>query len=87
VPRWFAEVGVEGAAAQERVGEFEEPTAAYLLLNAGAGVRWEAGGRLHSVTLQGDNLTDEVWRDHLSRIRELAPQPGINLRLLYRLDF
>jgi iron complex outermembrane receptor protein len=87
VPRWFAEVGVEGAAAQDRVGEFEAPTAAYLLLNAGAGIRWEAGGRLHSVTLQGDNLTDAVWRDHLSRIKELAPQPGINLRLLYRLDF
>jgi iron complex outermembrane receptor protein len=87
VPRWFAEVGVEGAAAQDRVGEFEEPTAAWLLLNAGAGFRWESGGRLHSVTLQGDNLTDAVWRDHLSRIKELAPQPGINLRLLYRLDF
>jgi iron complex outermembrane receptor protein len=87
VPRWFAEAGVEGAAAQRRVGEFEQPTDGYLLLNAGAGVRWERGGRLHSVTLQGDNLTDAVWRDHLSRVRAVAPQPGINLRLLYRLDF
>ncbi len=87
VPRWFAEAGVEGAAAQERVGEFERPTDGYLLLGAGAGLRWERGARLHSVTLQVDNLTDAVWRDHLSRIREVAPQPGTNLRLLYRLDF
>ena len=28
-----------------------------------------------------------LWRDHLSRIREVAPQPGLTLRLLYRVDF
>ncbi|HEX2189018.1 MAG TPA: TonB-dependent receptor, partial [Longimicrobiaceae bacterium] len=86
LPRWFVEAGLEGAAAQRRVGEFEQPTDGYLVPNAGAGIRWERSGRLHSLTLQGDNLTDTVWRDHLSRVREVAPQPGINLRLLYRLD-
>lgn len=87
VPGWFAEVGTEFAARQERVGEFETPTGGHTLLNAGAGLRWERGGRLHTLTLQGDNLTDRTWRDHLSRLKEVAPQPGVNLRLLYRVDF
>ena len=87
VPRWFAEAGAEAVARQNRVGEFETPTAGYLLLNAGAGLRMDARGRLHTLTLQADNLTDRVWRDHLSRIKEVAPQPGLNLRLLYRVDF
>lgn len=95
VPRWFVEAGVERGARQDRVypgtaadgTPLETPTAGYALLNASAGLRWDARGALHTVTLSADNLTDEVWRDHLSRIREVAPQPGLNLRLLYRVDF
>lgn len=95
VPRWFVEGGVEGAARQERVyaghaldgTPLETPTGGYVLLNASAGLRWEGRGGLHTLTLAADNLADEVWRDHLSRIREVAPQPGLNLRLLYRVDF
>lgn len=95
VPRWFAELGVERGARQDRVypgaaldgTPLETPTAGYTLLNGSAGIRWDARGALHTITLSADNLTDEVWRDHLSRIREVAPQPGLNLRLLYRVDF
>lgn len=95
VPRWFVEVGVEGGARQDRVfpdramdgTPLETPTAGYALLNASAGLRWDARGALHTLTLAADNLADAVWRDHLSRIREVAPQPGLNLRLLYRVDF
>ncbi|WP_420127245.1 TonB-dependent receptor [Longimicrobium sp.] len=95
VPRWFAELGVESGARQDRVypgvsadgTPLETPTAGYALLNASAGLRWDARGALHTITLSADNLTDQVWRDHLSRIREVAPQPGLNLRLLYRVDF
>lgn len=95
VPRWFAEAGVDGAGRQDRVfpgraadgTPLERPTVGYTLLNAAAGVRWDARGALHTLTLSADNLTDRVWRDHLSRIREVAPQPGLNLRLLYRVDF
>lgn len=95
VPRWFVEAGVEAAARQDRVyggvaadgTPLEQPTDGYALLNASAGLRLERRGALHTLTLSADNLSDRVWRDHLSRIREVAPQPGINLRLLYRVDF
>jgi iron complex outermembrane recepter protein len=84
---WFVNGEVEGAASQERVGAREAPTPGHALFNAGAGVRWMGLGRLHSVTLQALNVTDEPWRDHLSRVRAVAPQPGRNLRILYHVDF
>ena len=94
VPRWFVEAGVDGAARQDRVSPdtvggraVESPTPAYLLAGAGAGLRLDAGGRLHTLTLQVDNATDRAWREHTSRLKEVAPGPGVNARLLYRVDF
>jgi iron complex outermembrane recepter protein len=94
---WFASLGWRGAAPQNRVpreilspvreGEAirpQEPTAGYGLWNAGAGVRWSAAGQEHSVTLNVRNAFDAVWRDHLSRTKDIAPQPGRNVQLLYR---
>jgi iron complex outermembrane recepter protein len=95
--RWFAMAGWDAAAAQNRVpraipvnGETihpQQPTAGSGLLNAGFGLRWTTAERLHSVTLRVDNALDTVWRDHLSRIKDVAPQPGRNVQLLYRLSF
>lgn len=82
--RFFAGVGVEGSAAQNRVAELEQPTPAYALINATGGLRWTTAGRLNTLTLQLDNVLDTSWRDHLSRIRQVAPQPGRNIQLLYR---
>jgi iron complex outermembrane recepter protein len=86
-PGYFVGAGWEGNRRQERLGEFETPTPGSSLWNATAGVRWSARGQLHSVTLQVRNLGDEVWWDHLSRIKQVAPQPGRNVQLLYRLNF
>lgn len=85
-PRWFATIEWRGAAAQERVAENETATDGYSLLDAGAGFRWNALGGFHSITVAASNLTDAVWRDHLSRIRTVAPQPGRNLRILYQIE-
>jgi iron complex outermembrane receptor protein len=85
--RFFLSAGWQGAARQDRVGEFERPTPGYSLWRAGGGMRWSAFGDLHTLNVQVTNLTDEVWRDHLSRIKEVAPQPGRNLEILYRVSF
>jgi iron complex outermembrane recepter protein len=97
---FFLSAGWEAAGAQNRVPRpvpstiggaepilLERPTAGYNLLNGGGGVRRMIGGRLHTVSVQIDNLGDSVWRDHLSRIKEVAPQPGRNVQLLYRVRF
>jgi iron complex outermembrane receptor protein len=61
------------------------PTAGFTLVHLVVGRRWLVGNRLHSATLAIDNLFDATWRDHLWRAKQVAPQPGRNLRLLYRL--
>ena len=68
----------------ERLGDFEEPTAAYAVLNLDAGIQLMVGGRLHSITARVDNVFDTEYRNHLSRIKDLMPQPGRNFALLYR---
>lgn len=93
----FAHAGVTAAAGQNRVptirtpgGDLvqpEAPTDGYGLMHAGAGYRFDRGGLFHTVSLQANNLTNEVWRDHLSRIKEVAPQPGRNVQFTYRVQF
>jgi iron complex outermembrane recepter protein len=94
---WFASIGWRGAAAQNRVPRAiaaptndgtsilpQQPTDGYGLWHAGAGLRWTQAARSHSLTLNVRNAFDTVWRDHLSRTKDIAPQPGRNVQLLYR---
>jgi iron complex outermembrane recepter protein len=62
-------------------------TDAAVLLNAVAGVRLPIAGRLHGITLALDNAAGTLWRDHLWRAKQVAPQPGRNVRLIYRVEF
>ena len=86
-PSYFVGLGWRGAAKQDRLGEFEEPTDGYHLFDAVAGYRWARMGRIHSLTLRLENLTDTEYRDHLSRIKHIMPQAGRGVSLLYRLSF
>lgn len=84
---YFLGGDVQTVASQDRTAPLEAATPGHTLLNLEAGLRWMAWDRLHSLTLGADNVTNRVWRDHLSRTRAVAPQPGRNLRLLYRVTF
>jgi iron complex outermembrane recepter protein len=93
-PGYFAGVTWRGAAKQERVAvaEFETPTPGFRTVDVDAGYRWLALGRVHSLTLRLDNLTDALTYDHLSRIRDRqtgarAPGPGRAASLVYRVIF
>lgn len=96
----FASIGYTGAASQNRVpsaipdplndGDMirpQSPTPSYSMFGAGVGYRWTRYKLLHTVTLQIENATDTVWRDHLSRVKDVAPQPGRNIRLSYQVLF
>jgi iron complex outermembrane receptor protein len=86
-PRWFAGAGVRAAARQDRVGDYETPTASYAVGDVAAGVRLLTGRRLHTLTLRVDNVLDQEYRDHLSRVRIIMPEAGRNVSLLYRVAF
>lgn len=75
------------AQAQERLGPFEESTDGYAVLDAFAQYHFTAGGLLHTLDLGVENLTDTAYRDHLSRVKSIMPEPGRNVKLLYKLFF
>ena len=83
--RWFASVAARYAAKQDRLGDFEEPTAGYTVPNVSAGLRVVRGAQLHTITLRIDNVFNQTFRDHLSRIKGIMPEPGRNVSLLYRM--
>ena len=73
---------------QTRLAEFETRTDAYHRLDASLQYRFtDRNKHLHTFSLQGKNLTNTSYRNHLSRIKEIYPEPGIHVRLLYQLFF
>lgn len=92
---WNVGATLRGAAAQERVYRFadtglgvpEETTDGYVALDAFAGFFLTRGAVLHTIDLVVENVTDAVYRDHLSRVRRVMPEPGRNLKLLYKVYF
>ncbi|MDR9418601.1 TonB-dependent receptor [Gracilimonas sp.] len=75
------------ATKQKRTGEFETPTDGYTLLDLFAQYRIEGGKLLHTFSLNANNLLNREYYNHLSRIKDLRPEPGINVSLLYRVYF
>ncbi len=86
-PRWFTRWEVEMAARQDRIGEFEIPTDGYAVLNFSAGARMTLGGRLNVLTASLNNATNAVYRNHLSRVKEISPEAGRGISLAYRIVF
>lgn len=84
---WFARAEAQLAARQDRVGEFETETPGYAVFHLSAGLRLTLGGRLNVLTVGIENLTDEVYRNHLSRVKEIMPEAGRGLSLTYRVVF
>jgi hypothetical protein len=40
-----------------------------------------------TITARLDNATNTLYRNHLSLIKDLVPEPGISARLLYSVGF
>jgi len=78
---------VRYSAEQDRTGEFETPTDSFTLVDLFAQYRFTSGKLLHSISLNVSNLLDETHYNHLSLIKDIQPEPGRNISLLYRLYF
>ena len=72
---------------QDDVAELEEATDAYTLVNAMVSYRFFTSNVVHDVMLRGSNLTDELARQHTSPLKEVAPLPGRDFTLSYRVTF
>jgi iron complex outermembrane receptor protein len=78
---------VTAVAKQDRVLREETTTDGYGLLRLFAVYSVQSGRALHTVTARLDNVTDELYRNHLSLIKDLAPEMGRNFKLLYNVKF
>ena len=78
---------VVATAEQDRVSGAEDPTAGYGLLRLFAAYSFQAGRAVNTLTFRVDNATNELYRNHLSLIKNVVPEMGRNVKLLYNLSF
>jgi iron complex outermembrane recepter protein len=74
------------AATQDRISGQETPTDGYGLLRLFASYSFGQSA-VHTVTARLDNATDALYRNHLSLIKDLVPEMGANVKLLYNVKF
>ena len=72
---------------QHRLGEFEEATDSYIVYDAGFQLAFPVWQLQHQAVVTIENIFDTEYRQHLSRIKSVMPEPGRNVKLLYRLNF
>ena len=75
------------AARQGRVFHEETPTDGYALVNVDASYVWPGQHRAHVLSFIGHNLTNALYSNHMSFIKDLAPEMGRGLRVSYSLRF
>ncbi len=72
---------------QNNIGPFETATRGFTMVDASISYRIFSGSLFHDITLAATNLTDEEARLHTSFLKDRAPLPGREIRLVYRLNF
>jgi iron complex outermembrane recepter protein len=68
----YLEIGGQIHFAQDRVDTFETPAPGYFMLDAAAGTRLRIGNQLWNMFISGSNLTNTMYFDNMSRLRELG---------------
>lgn len=79
--------GINFADKQDRLGEFEQKTDEFLIYNLFGSYTFNFGNLTNSIDFGVENLTDEEYRKHLSKVKSVMPEPGRNFKLLYKIYF
>jgi iron complex outermembrane receptor protein len=75
------------AAKQDRVFGEETPTDGYTLLKLFAAYSFGSDRVVNTITARLDNATNELYRNHLSLIKDFVPEAGRNFRVVYSVKF
>ncbi len=75
------------AARQDRVFTLETPTEGYGILNVTGSYVIGTQHYAHVFTVSAYNLTDELYRNHVSFIKDFAPEIGRGIRAAYTIRF
>jgi iron complex outermembrane receptor protein len=74
-------VEVENVATQTRLDPDDFPTEGYTLINLDSEIERALAGRVYRIDLDVRNLGNVEYRDFLSRYKQFAASPGINVVL------
>ena len=72
---------------QDNLGDDEEVTPAFSLLNAFASYDVSFGDSVGELFVKGSNLTDELAYNHASVLKQFAPLPGRGVEIGLKFDF
>lgn len=72
---------------QTRLGEFETRTDGYSIIDINGNYTIRSANISHKIILQLDNIFNEVYYNHLSRIKTIMPENGRSLNIQYRVVF
>ena len=75
------------ADRQDRIFPTETPTAGYAVFNMSGSYLFTHGHAAHIVSFNFGNIGDTLYRNHLSFIKNFAPEMGRGLRVTYTLRF
>lgn len=75
------------AAKQGRLSTNETATDGYTLLRLYGSYSFDSGGAVHTITARLDNATNELYKNHLSLIKDLVPEMGRNFKAVYSVGF
>lgn len=78
---------VVAVSKQDRVFGEETPTGGYTLLKLFASYSFGSTRATSTITARLDNVTDELYRNHLSFIKDYVPEIGRNFKLVYSVRF
>jgi len=72
---------------QDRTFTIETPTAGYAVFNFAGSYLIAHQHNAHIITFNAFNLGDQVYRNHLSFIKDFAPEMGRGVRVTYTVRF
>ena len=72
---------------QTRLGEFETRTDGYSILDINSSYTCYSSNISHKFIFQLNNIFDQVYYNHLSRIKSIMPEEGRSLNIQYRMVF
>ncbi len=75
------------AAEQDRIFPLETPTDGYGIFNIGGSYTVGRSHVAHIFTFNAYNLTDKLYRNHVSFIKDLMPEIGRGIRVGYTIRF
>ena len=82
-----ATLTLKKVSPQERLGEFETRTDGYFLTDVSGTYIIHSSNIIHKIIFQIDNIFDQEYYNHLSRMKLIMPEKGRSIGIQYRLVF